>query len=858
MMERMHLEDWNQKPHRLSLCGRVILFQCKRASAPRESERNASELIFSSLSFKREDNTFLKANDDGVSIIISRKSSAHVDIVKCKCALDGQKRVNTPCILVAKSHKGESFKYSLLMLSSSNRLEPHMEFKLPYQMRESVSILQGPTVLWSHAGDVFYTSLQAGEVRQIPIQFSHSLIGELPLHKGQVFVLGLQNSSKEGLRDQSSGSVGSQTLGYFVENGQVFDGTMILPHPYSCITQCILVLSAEQVDGVLKSSVVAATSKRQLVYFENGILKEVCQLPFERPKDIRVVNTGRNGCLFTISFDQGHVCAIWKETFQIASHWSGVSSVHVDDFLGCGTDQLLLFFEDQGAAGQPLDNFLITDLCGTTYSSGQENGARKTSHPPQEKYLLTLQALESRLQSGLTMLQELHRDVRVKERVLLQSVQALTDVVSEREPVVTQYEQEGLIALWDGDDESKDEALDDKMQDMPAVCSKPQVDKLWHRIIEDRLVVGVMLTTDSSIPVDSVSLSILTETGQRSTPAVIQTQSQVFWLPTPGPSSPSSPSTLPEPAAKRSKRHNAGRPDDANPCRLAVTAVTRLTPLLNSGCVKCPVMLHYIQRQESSALVNNPTPVVLHCGPVPVDIQSKNHTQLLKNSKLKTDEVREDLLSLLAVLDRWVFHIDSPDYSLGDVDGWIQRTVGCERIEVSPQYLLFNSSGPSAPMLLHWHQTTPFQGELSVHSSQLQTLQFLDSLLGYLPASCSIQALRETGGRGAAQTFSRTLEKEVLSLKEGLSSLLCGEKEDGERRSSTGVRQQETPEPGSVEGLQRCREEWQRDLERSRMRLSPLVDVGRYRRLSQSLSKVQLEGDTAALLETQRTLFSSG
>ncbi|XP_029935961.1 Fanconi anemia group B protein isoform X2 [Myripristis murdjan] len=718
---------------------------------------------------------------------------------------------------------------------------------------------QGPTVLWSHAGGVFYTSLQAGEVIQIPIQISHSLMGELPLHKGQVFIVGLQKSAEEGFKDQSSGTARSQTLGYFVESGQVFDGTVILPHAYSCITQCILVLSAEDVDGVMKCSVVAATSKRQLVYFEHGIPKEACQLPFAAPKDIQVVNTGRNGLLFTISFDQGHVCAIWKETFQIASCWSGVSSVHVDDFLGFGTEQLLLVFEDQGASGHLLDNFLITDLCGTAYSRGQENEALKTPHLAQDNYLRTLQALESRLQSGLTELQELQGDLRVKERVLLQSVQALTDVVSDRKPALSQYEQEGLTALWDGDDESKDEAVDDKMQDMPAVSSKPQVDKLWHRIIEDRLVVGVISTTDSSIPVDSVSLSVLTEMGQRSTPAVIQTQSQVFWLPKPGPWSPSPPSTLSEPAAKRSKPHNAGRPNDANTCRLAVTTVTGLTPLLNSGGVKCPVMLHYVQRQESSALVNNPTPIVLHCGPILVDIQCNFQTQLLSSPKLKTDEVREDLLSLLAVLDHRVFLLDSPDHSLGDVDGWIQRTVGCERIEVSPQYLLFNSSGPSALMLFHWHQTTPFQGELSVHSrSQLQMLQFLDSLLGYLPASCSVQALKEPGGRGPAQMFSLTLEKEVLSLKDGVSSLLCGETADGERWSSAAVRQQESPEPGSAEKLQRCREEWDRDLERSRMRLSPLVDVGSYRRLSQSLSQVQLEVDKAALLETQRTLFSSG
>lgn len=39
------------------------------------------------------------------------------------------------------------------------------------------------------------------------------------------------------------------------------------------------------------------------------------------------------------------------------------------------------------------------------------------------------------------MLQELQREVTVKESVLRQSVKALIDVVSEREPVLTQHEQ---------------------------------------------------------------------------------------------------------------------------------------------------------------------------------------------------------------------------------------------------------------------------------------------------------------------------------------------------------------------------------------------------------------------------------
>ncbi|XP_020490083.1 Fanconi anemia group B protein isoform X1 [Labrus bergylta] len=838
----MLLGDFYRNPNRLSHYGKIILFNCKQASAANEDR---GELLFCCLSFERDVNRFMKAADGAA--VIRGKTPAHVDIVGCKCVINVRERVTTPCILVTKtSKKGDSYHYSLLTSGSSNRLEPCIEFKLPYQMKENVAILHGPTVLWSHDDDVFYTSPQAGEVRQIPIKFSHSIFGELPLHKERVFILGQQNISEKLLNNQPR----SLILCYFVESGHMFDGTMVLPHPYMCITQCILVLSAAKEENVLKSDVVAATSNKQLVYFENGIVKETCQLPFDQPENIQVVNTGRCGFLFVVYFHQGHVCTVWRETFKIASHWSGVGSVHVDDFVGCGTDQMLLVFKDQGISGHPLENFLLTDLCGISFANNQENRALRTTPPP-ENHLLTLQALESRLQSGLTVLQKLQREDSVKERVLQQSLRVLTGGVAEGEPVVTTPEQEGLVALWDCDDEPKDEGLDDKKRDTPAVSSKPQVDKLWHRIAEDRLVVGVILTTDSSVPLASMSLSVLTETDQSSAPAVIKTQSQVFWLPSPSSSSSSSSvSTFPEPAAKKSRQHSSNRSNDLNTCRLAVTAVTTLTPLLNSGCVKCRVMLHYVQRRDAFALVSNQTPSVLHCGDVALSVCNDFQTRLLQNPELKTDEVLEDSLSLMAVLDRWVFDIDSLDYSLSDIEGWIQRREDCKRIEVNPQYLLLNSAVTCSPMLLHWHQITPFQGELSVHSSQLQMLQFLDSLLAYLPDSCSVQPVKGTRGQEAAQIFSLALEKEVMSLRESVSSLLCEEEE----KKSFG--KEDSPDPGSLGGLQKVREMWQEDMERSRMRLSPLVDMERYHRLTQNMFKVLLDVDLATLRDTQRTLFS--
>lgn len=140
-----------------------------------------------------------------------------------------------------------------------------------------------------------------------------------------------------------------------------------------------------------------------------------------------------------------------------------------------------------------------------------------------------------------------------------------------------------------------------------------------------------------------MSLSLLTEPGQNSTPAVIQTRSQVFWLPTCGPSTPtlSSPSsgfTFSEPAAKRSRQHIAS--DDFSGCRLAVTAVTKLAPLLTSGCVKCRAMLHYVEKAEAVFPGSSPTTAVLHCGEVSLDIHDLCQKPLLQNPQIKTGKLQ--------------------------------------------------------------------------------------------------------------------------------------------------------------------------------------------------------------------------
>lgn len=295
--------------HLLCFSGNMFLLKCHRTTESSDSKVGDLTLVFCRLSYNREKNAFVKAA--GGAVVLGGGISSRTDILMCKCVYNCQKRVDTPCILVLKkSENEENSQYSLFTLSS-DRLELSLQFRLPYEVRKNVCILRGPAVTWKHAAGVYFISLQTGAVRSVPVQVPYAVFGELPLRKGNVFVLGVQELS-------TPQSV-SRNPGYFIENGHTFDGDIILPHPYISITQCMLILSAEKTEcnKVLQSSVVAATSQQQLVYFENGMVKNACELPCEQPNNIQIVDVGRGGSMFVISFQLGHACAVWKETFQV-------------------------------------------------------------------------------------------------------------------------------------------------------------------------------------------------------------------------------------------------------------------------------------------------------------------------------------------------------------------------------------------------------------------------------------------------------------------------------------------------------------------------------------------------------------
>ncbi|KAJ8350693.1 hypothetical protein SKAU_G00258230 [Synaphobranchus kaupii] len=836
----------------------ILSFQVTRGLASGGESQRGTVLRVTRMSFHRETKAFPVKIEK--TAVINESSSTSVDVVDCASVVDVTVGLTVPCLLLKqRKKKWAHFKYLLVTLSHSNSLSPHLEFKVPYEIKDNLTFLQGPTMLWSNAGVVYYTSKQVGEVKQVPLHLSSvSFIGELPLDRRKIIIFGSQISSKERPVDAQEGVWGQRNRGYFLEEGKEFDGAWVLPHAYSSVVKCVYLISAEEDENGLRSAVVAATGGKQLVWFEDGAPRDVCVLPFEEPQNVLMVDTGRNGCLFAISFSHGNVCTVWKDSFQVASCWQGVCSLLVDDFVGCGTDQALMLFDDP--PGVAPTNFIITDLGDITYTSRPESSeGLHGADTVQENHLLTVQALESRLQSGMASIQDLQRDLEEKERVILQSVRALTALVSGGEHALPSAQQEHLVSLWDDDDEDE-EGLDEELR-APPLAPPTLVEKVWHRVIEDSLVVGVQLTADAASMLESASISFLIEAGPGPGPAppIIQVLSRSFRFPQRPALLPAALSGLEPPAKRKKPEPTDGAGLSKEPECLTVTAVSELAPLLACAALPCRVLLHL-----PTAPWRAGGPTAMHCGFVSLDIQDvaqgKLAPRLLNDRTLTTAEAGEDLLSLLAASDSWCFQIGCSDHTLFDVPQWLLGALGCERAAVRPDFILSDPERLPASMVFQWQERTAFRGELVVYCRGLhRLLQFLDSLCRCLPSSHWLHPLgRGRAEQDPAQALASSLEREALALREGVASLLH-RATDGEESEGKGRAEGTTDPPTTVsdptgsaptdaaDELQRRREEWGRERERSGRRLRPLVDVERYRGLTAALSHVQLETDLAAL-----------
>ncbi|NXC21841.1 FANCB protein, partial [Corythaeola cristata] len=495
----------------LSYNGEVLIFQLSKTKHVEGEADKTINLCVRRMAFDRDTKLFVQKSSGVFSMSASHLK---IEIICCSCTMDSRTGIILPCILMKKKKQNNVVKYLLLLLHSSNQFEKSFDFKLDYELKEDIRLFTGPSILWRHANKLFYISSNTCTVLSAPVQLS-SVVWTGEIEDEGTVVLGVRTACLPESEDEDKFSAsdraiwGSEFLGYTIETQKILTGTFFMPHAYSRVVSSVYVCKNRMLKKQLRISLVAITHKNQLIWFQDGLPKGVCELPYEKPRSVKTAVTSSNDLLFIVSFASGNTCVVQRrDSLQVASKWQKVKSVLVDDFIGSGNEQLLLLFKDDSNT-DVLSTFRITDLGEVDYASDTNcEHDVPAAEGLQENGLLTVQALETRLQAGCTSVRELRQHLGLKKRVILESCRALIDLVEERTHILPTAKEvkcrreyrsllnspepfEGLVSLWD--DVENPHSLS---KETSSASKVPEhfIEKLWQRVVGDSLVVGVKLT----------------------------------------------------------------------------------------------------------------------------------------------------------------------------------------------------------------------------------------------------------------------------------------------------------------------------------------------------------------------------
>ncbi|XP_067896540.1 Fanconi anemia group B protein [Heterodontus francisci] len=860
----MEVESIKKAVNVTTLKGEVICFIVSKEKHP--GGKNDAILQFKRMIFDSEMGKFIQ-KFAGIS---SLNQKCSLQIIACCCAIDSRTGQNAPCILLKKHKKARSkFGYVLLMLHSSNEIEHCLDFELEYEMKENVTLLTGPSVFWSYGDQVYYISFETNRILNIPISFTTvKWIGEIS--DGDIIVLGVRKVAGPIKNDETSVSQadkviwGSEFVAYSLQKKENLCSHHIIPHAYSSVVTNIFICPIEEIDNQLKTTIVASTCKKQLVLFENCVPKNVCQLPFEEACEIKMATTGRENCLFLVSSGAGSVCAISKESWQVAVIWQEIWSVQLDDFLGVGTEQILLLSMVTSTVEDCLKDFVLTDLGEFSYTvnSGQADKGVQTNDTAHANYHHTVQALEARLQSGLASLEELQQLLKAKERVLLQSTKALTNFIEGKQSTLPNAEEEGLVSLWHEEESDLQLLVEETCSTNHALNHPAQ--RIWQRIVDGSWIVGVQLSESVSLTFDTVSLSLVMDYDPFNAAPVIQSHSKVLKL-SKSQVSPSCPQYPAEPPLKK-PRLEMQDINDLSSCRKedlcfqiykdltqTITVVTNLSPLLVYNNIHCSVLLHGmmgpIQKTELTK-----REMIVPCGRVSLNLEDiwneKYAMNLLQNTWLCTDKAVEDFYTTVAASRRSSFRIFSPDYTLAQVKDWLLGPMQCEPLKICPEYLLCSKRGPLYGILLNWHPQNPFKGTLMVFCrNQSFLLMFLHGLIGVLPQGCVVTHLINGTEDQITDILGCALEQETLALRNFITSAIS-ETETKFTMRAKAVKKMNilpsTPLFDSEGKLKEYREKFQIEQEQSTLGMNLSITGPQYREITKKLTDMQLNTDSSA------------
>ncbi|NXM64247.1 FANCB protein, partial [Illadopsis cleaveri] len=862
----------------LSYNGEVLVFQLSKPEYAEEADDKTMNLCVRRMVFNRDTKLFVQKSSGVFSMGASHSKT---EMVCCSCTTDSRTGIILPCILM-KTKKRSNVKYFLLLLHSSNQFEPSFYFKLDYELKEDIRLLAGPSLLWRHANKLFYISSNTCVVQSVPVQLSSVVwTGEI-VGEGTV-VLGTRTACLPQTEDPAGFSVsdraiwGSEFFGYAIHTQKMLTGTCFMPHAYSRVVSSVYVCKSERLKKQLRVSLVAITHKKQLIWFQNGVPKGVCELPYEKPCSVKPALTSCSDLLFVVSFDSGNSCVVQRrDSLQVASKWQKVKCVLVDDFIGSGSEQLLLLFKDDSNT-DVLSTFKITDLGEVNYANGiNYKHDVPAAEGLQENGLLTVQALETRLQAGWTSVRELQQHLRLQKRVILQSCRALIDLVEERTHILPNSKEvkcrrwarpllnsakpfvEGLVSLWD-DVESPADSLG-KESSLSSKVPEHFTEELWQRVVGDNLVVGVKLTESFYLSLSDVSLSLVMDQAFSSISPIIKCQSKIIKL-NKAFSALAVSSSQVEPPPKKMKLdlHTKNDLQKDFPKRSSriqlegaktVTAVTSLSPLLAFHRVCCVVLLHARKQNHRNDGLQQSKKITVLCGKILLSLEDISNgrysVKMLRDNSYCTGSM-EDILAVLAVSVSFTFQIVSSDCTLTPVSSWLLGEMECTPFKECQDNIFCHKAGNIHGTIFNWALKNPFEGILTIFCRNLTVLfQCLHSLTRVLPPSCRVKLLR-SGSKGAlTEQLALDLEKEMLTLKNSLflketkaeNSLTWGN-ESGKKINNAPLASLLDTE----EGVQQFRKKLQNEREESVRSMNQTMSGALYQKIALKIAEAQLSSD---------------
>ncbi|KGL96499.1 Fanconi anemia group B protein, partial [Charadrius vociferus] len=845
----------------LSYNGEVLVFQLSNSKHVEGAADKTMNLCVRRMAFNRDTKLFVQKSSGVFSM---RASHFKIEIICCSCATDSRTGIILPCILMKKKKWNNVVKYFLLLLHSSNQFEQSFHFKLDYELKEDIRLFAGPSVLWRHANKLFYISSDTCTVLSAPVQLS-SVVWTGEIEDEGTVVLGVRTACLPESEDEDELSTsdraiwGTEFFGYAIETQKMLTVTCFMPHAYSRVVSSVYVCKNEVLKKQLRISLVAITQKNQLIWFQDGHPKGVCELPYEKPCSVKTAVTSSNDLLFIVSFASRNICVVQRrDNLQVASKWQNVKSVLVDDFIGSGSEQLLLLLKDDSNT-DVLSTFEITDLGEVNYASGiNYKHDVPAAEGLQENSLLTVQALETRLQAGCTSVRELQQHLGLKRRVILESCRALIDLVEERTHILPAAKEEGLVSLWD-DVENPPHSLS-KETSLASKVSEHFIEKLWQRVVGDSLVVGVKLTESFYLSLSDVSLSLVMDQDFSSISPIIECRNKIIKL-NKAFSALAVSSCQIEPPPKKIKLdlHSKNDLKKEFPKRCSrvqldgaktVVAVTSLAPLLAFHRVCCVVLLHTKKQNCWNDRLQESKKITVLCGKILLTLEDisngKYSVKMIRDNSYCTGSM-EDILSVLAVSVRFSFQIVSSDCTLTPVNSWLLGEMECTPFKECRDNIFCHKAGNVYGTVCNWTLKNPFEGVLTLFCRNLTVLfQCLHSLTRVLPSSCDVKLLR-SGSKGVlTEQLALALEKEMLTLRSSFFS-----KESKAENSLTwgnepGKKISDAPVASlldSEEGVQQFRKKLQNKREECVLSMNQTMNGALYREIALKIAEAQLSSD---------------